>query len=280
MFTSRVVYSSNGPKLHTYNRGRTTQNQELGQACSSGRVRVLNKHDQRLLLTLTSDFKRGLLYRVPPLFFVKPTNQYHVSSPPGLLFSQGYVVPVPMLYVAVIVWSFFRYMTPPTQVPAAAAAVVPDPTHSVLSRCISRLRLLCYRGHLGILSPHRLSQHGINSIVMSDQCWRSYCTLSDGKRNNDNSIPGIEQAVNPFGTAVPLWGQTIWNSTGLSPKRDWGPERVNGIIKNVRWVIENIRNSPQTYVRKQKQKKRSEIALQIDWLLLNENGWKKSWKPR
>ena len=33
--------------------------------------------------------------------------------------------------------------------------------------------------------------------------------------------------VNPFRTAVPFWGQTTWNLTGLSPKRDCGSKRVN-----------------------------------------------------
>ena len=36
-------------------------------------------------------------------------------------------------------------------------------------------------------------------------------------------VPG-----NPFRTtAVPFWGQTTWNLTGLSPKRDGGSKRVN-----------------------------------------------------
>ena len=31
---------------------------------------------------------------------------------------------------------------------------------------------------------------------------------------------------NPFSTAVPVWGQTILIASELSPKRDWGPQRV------------------------------------------------------
>ena len=34
-------------------------------------------------------------------------------------------------------------------------------------------------------------------------------------------------AVNPFSTAVPIWGQTILIPSDLSPKRGWGPKRVN-----------------------------------------------------
>ena len=33
--------------------------------------------------------------------------------------------------------------------------------------------------------------------------------------------------INPFRTAVPLWGQITWNLSGLSPKRDCGSKRVN-----------------------------------------------------
>ena len=33
--------------------------------------------------------------------------------------------------------------------------------------------------------------------------------------------------VNPFGTAVPCWGQTAWNLSGLSPQRDCSTKRVN-----------------------------------------------------
>ena len=32
--------------------------------------------------------------------------------------------------------------------------------------------------------------------------------------------------LNPFKAAVPLWGQTTYNWTGLSPKRDCGSKRV------------------------------------------------------
>ena len=35
------------------------------------------------------------------------------------------------------------------------------------------------------------------------------------------------EPVNPFSTAVPIWGQTSLISSELSPKRDWGPARVN-----------------------------------------------------
>ena len=30
--------------------------------------------------------------------------------------------------------------------------------------------------------------------------------------------------LNPFGTAVPFWGQTSLIPSDLSPKRDWGPK--------------------------------------------------------
>ena len=36
--------------------------------------------------------------------------------------------------------------------------------------------------------------------------------------------------INPFRTAVPFWGQITQFSNSLSPKRDWGPKRVNIII--------------------------------------------------
>ena len=32
--------------------------------------------------------------------------------------------------------------------------------------------------------------------------------------------------LNPLRTAAPFWGQTAWNSSGLSPKRDCGSNRV------------------------------------------------------
>ena len=41
-----------------------------------------------------------------------------------------------------------------------------------------------------------------------------------GKRSN-RGVP-----LNPYSTAVPFWGQTTWNLTGLSPKRDCGSKRV------------------------------------------------------
>ena len=33
--------------------------------------------------------------------------------------------------------------------------------------------------------------------------------------------------VNPVSTAVPIWGHNSKSPSDLSPKRDWGPERVN-----------------------------------------------------
>ena len=33
--------------------------------------------------------------------------------------------------------------------------------------------------------------------------------------------------LNPFSTAVPIWGQIRLIPNDLSPKRDWGPQRVN-----------------------------------------------------
>ena len=36
-----------------------------------------------------------------------------------------------------------------------------------------------------------------------------------------------EFGVNPFSTAVPIWGQTSLIPSELSPKRNWGPKRVN-----------------------------------------------------
>ena len=34
-------------------------------------------------------------------------------------------------------------------------------------------------------------------------------------------------SINPFRTAVPFWEKSTWNLSGLSPKRDCGPKRVN-----------------------------------------------------
>ena len=34
-------------------------------------------------------------------------------------------------------------------------------------------------------------------------------------------------SINPVSTAVPIWGQTSIIPSDLSPKRDWGPKRVN-----------------------------------------------------
>ena len=38
---------------------------------------------------------------------------------------------------------------------------------------------------------------------------------------------GRMTCLNPFRTAVPFWGQSTWNLTGLSPQRDCGSKRVN-----------------------------------------------------
>ena len=45
------------------------------------------------------------------------------------------------------------------------------------------------------------------------------------------------QQFNPFRTAVPIWGQTSLIPSDMSPKRDWGPKRVNILLF---WV----RNTP------------------------------------
>ena len=37
-------------------------------------------------------------------------------------------------------------------------------------------------------------------------------------------------ALNPFSTAVPIWGQTILIPSGSSPKRDWGPKIIVVIL--------------------------------------------------
>ena len=43
---------------------------------------------------------------------------------------------------------------------------------------------------------------------------------------------------NPFRTAVPFWGQTTWNSSGLSPKRDCGSKRVALLYESWQLVAE------------------------------------------
>ena len=40
----------------------------------------------------------------------------------------------------------------------------------------------------------------------------------------DNTITGDH--INPFGTAVPFWGQTTQILSNLSQKRDCGPKKV------------------------------------------------------
>ena len=42
--------------------------------------------------------------------------------------------------------------------------------------------------------------------------------------------------MNPFSTAVPLWGQTSLISSELYPKRDWGPKRVNS-LRTRTWIL-------------------------------------------
>ena len=42
----------------------------------------------------------------------------------------------------------------------------------------------------------------------------------------DSSRPRTLVDINPFRTAVPLWGQTAWNLTGLPPKWDCGSKGV------------------------------------------------------
>ena len=42
------------------------------------------------------------------------------------------------------------------------------------------------------------------------------CCMSTDRKNG----------LTPFRSAVPFWGQTTWNLTGLSPKRDCDPKRV------------------------------------------------------
>ena len=36
--------------------------------------------------------------------------------------------------------------------------------------------------------------------------------------------------LNPFRTAAPFWGQTTWNFSGLSPKRDCSPKREDRVV--------------------------------------------------
>ena len=38
--------------------------------------------------------------------------------------------------------------------------------------------------------------------------------------------------IKPFSTAVPIWGQTTLIPSELSPKRDWGPERVKPFFRS------------------------------------------------
>ena len=38
-----------------------------------------------------------------------------------------------------------------------------------------------------------------------------------------------KQVNSIFSAAVPIWGQTILIPSDLSPKRDWGPKRVEAI---------------------------------------------------
>ena len=68
---------------------------------------------------------------------------------------------------------------------------------------------------------------------MSDQCWRSCCTLSDGKMNNDRGLPWFFSGSPHLLTRLGLQsrfgdnlGQTTWDLTGVSPKRDWSSKRV------------------------------------------------------
>ena len=39
-------------------------------------------------------------------------------------------------------------------------------------------------------------------------------------------LPEVWKVLEAFRAAVPLWGQTAWTLSGLSPKRDFGPERI------------------------------------------------------
>ena len=43
------------------------------------------------------------------------------------------------------------------------------------------------------------------------------------------TYPGTntETGLNPFSTAIPIWGQTSLIPSELSPKQGWGPKRVN-----------------------------------------------------
>ena len=42
--------------------------------------------------------------------------------------------------------------------------------------------------------------------------------------------------VSPFRIAVPIWGQTTWNLSGLSPERDCSPERVECLWPHISTV--------------------------------------------
>ena len=44
------------------------------------------------------------------------------------------------------------------------------------------------------------------------------------------------QLINPFRAAVPFWGQTTQNSTGVSPKRDCGSKRVKVVAQNCTYI--------------------------------------------
>ena len=54
------------------------------------------------------------------------------------------------------------------------------------------------------------------------------CRDNEGSKSIDRTAHPCEvNAIIPFRTAVPFWGQTTWNLSGLSPKRDCSSKWVN-----------------------------------------------------
>ena len=56
------------------------------------------------------------------------------------------------------------------------------------------------------------------------------CTPKSQKRHRTRGRGKQPPVLSPVRTAVPFWGQTTWNLSGLSPNRDCASKRVNPAV--------------------------------------------------
>ena len=61
-----------------------------------------------------------------------------------------------------------------------------------------------------------------------------------GAHTTTSLVSRHPSVLNPFRTAVPFWGRTTSNLSGLSPKRDCGTNRVNVTPGYIRLILQTL----------------------------------------